>query len=153
MESARGRVRATAEFSTGVEFGHHEFEARESRFALGINGDATTIVLHLNGAVRAQDDGDLRAVARQCLIDGVVDDFPQAVHQTAGVRGPDVHAGAFTHGVKPLKHREVPGGVVLTLRSHEQRLPTPCDTGRLPHRGSSRVNCERPASPDFRLKE
>ena len=38
---------------------------------------------------------DLLGVAGERFVNGVVDDFPNAVHETALVGGPDVHAGAF----------------------------------------------------------
>jgi hypothetical protein len=60
-----------------------------------------------------QDDLDPGAVAAERLVDGVVDDLPEAVHEPAGVGGPDVHAGALAHRLETLEHRQVAGGVGL----------------------------------------
>jgi hypothetical protein len=52
-------------------------------------------------------------VARECLVHGVVDDFPQTVHQTAFVGRPDVHAGPFTNCFESLENAEVACGIVV----------------------------------------
>ena len=59
-----------------------------------------------------QDDLDVVAEAGEGLVDGVVDDLPEAVHEPAGVGGADVHAGAFADGLKAFQHGEMPGGVI-----------------------------------------
>ena len=47
----------------------------------------------------------------------VVDDLPEAVHETAAVGGPDVHPGPLTDGLESFEHRQVPGRVpVLIIR-------------------------------------
>ena len=52
------------------------------------------------------------ADAGQGLVDGVVDDLPQAVHETALVGRADVHARALAHGLEALEDLEVARGVV-----------------------------------------
>ena len=57
-------------------------------------------------------DVDLGAVAAERLVDGVVDDLPEAVHEAAGVGRADVHAGALAHRLEALEHGEMAGGIV-----------------------------------------
>src|SRR5699024_1211433 len=45
------------------------------------------------------------------LVDGVVQDLPQAVHEAAGVRRADVHARALADGLQALEDLEVAGVV------------------------------------------
>ena len=57
--------------------------------------------------------------AGERLVDAVVDDLPQALHETAGVGGADVHARALAHRLEPLEDEEVSGvvGVVGDRRA------------------------------------
>ena len=50
--------------------------------------------------------------AGQGLVDRVVDDLPEAVHEAALVGRADVHAGALAHGLEALEDLEVARGVV-----------------------------------------
>ena len=74
-------------------------------------------VAHLDAVVGVQDHVDLGAVAAERLVDRVVDDLPQAVHEAAGVGRADVHAGALAHRLEALEHGEVTGGVVGAHRT------------------------------------
>ena len=57
-------------------------------------------------------DLDVGADAGEGLVDRVVDDLPEAVHEAALVGRADVHAGALAHGLEALEDLEVAGGVV-----------------------------------------
>jgi hypothetical protein len=76
-----------------------------------LDRDAAAVVVHLHGAVAVQ--GDLDQVRRpgQRLVDAVVDDLPDAVHQAPGVGRADVHARALAHRLEALQDEEVPGVV------------------------------------------
>jgi hypothetical protein len=92
-----------------VQLGEDHLDAREPRLGLDVDRDATGAVPHLDALVRPQDDIDLRPASAERLVDGVVDDLPQAVHEPAGIRRADVHAGALAHGLEALEHRQMPG--------------------------------------------
>jgi hypothetical protein len=51
-------------------------------------------------------------VSRQCFVDRVVDHFPEAVHQTAFVGRPDVHARALADRLESFKDAEMAGGII-----------------------------------------
>ncbi|ALM38000.1 hypothetical protein SFR_1385 [Streptomyces sp. FR-008] len=55
------------------------------------------------------------AVAAEGLVDGVVDDLPEAVHEAAAVGGPDVHARSLTDRFEPFQDEQVPSGVIGTV--------------------------------------
>jgi hypothetical protein len=77
-------------------------------------------------------------VAAQRLVHGVVDDLPQAVDQSPGVGGPDVHARPLADRLETLQYQEVPGGIGVRLElavaagvqglGHRSRLPAGGDT-------------------------
>ena len=72
-----------------------------------VDRDAAPVVVHLGRAVGVEGDLDQVAGAGQGLVHAVVDDLPQAVHETAGVGGPDVHARALADRLQPLEDEEV----------------------------------------------
>lgn len=115
MEAAGGRVRAAAELAAGVQLGHDDLDAGQAGLGLDVDGDAAAVVPDLHGAVLVQDDLDVVAVAAERLVDGVVDDLPQAVHQAAAVGGADVHARPLADRFQPLEYEQVPRGVVGTV--------------------------------------
>ena len=114
MQAAGGGVGAAAELAAGVQFGEDHLDAGQPGLGFDVDGNAAAVVVDLDRVVRVQDDLDVVAEAGQGLVDGVVDDFPEAVHESAGVRGADVHARALADGLEALQHGKVPGGVIRT---------------------------------------
>ncbi len=86
-------------------------------------------------AVGIEHDIDRRRVARERLVDGVVDDFVDHVVQAGAVIGvADVHAGPLANGVEPLQHldrfsvvsrRRSSGGSRLSFAGQVQSLSGP----------------------------
>ena len=111
MQAARRGVRTAAELAARVQLGEDHLDAGEPGLGLLVDRDAAAVVVDLGGAVGVQRDVDPGAVAGQRLVDGVVDDLPQAVHQPAGVGGADVHARALADGLEPLEDEQVLGVV------------------------------------------
>ena len=70
-----------------------------------------------------EDDVDLLRKPHQRLVHGVVDDFPETVHEASAVRRADVHAGALADGIQTLEHREMLGGVVRSCFRARHRRP------------------------------
>ena len=112
VQAAGCRVRSAAELAAGVQLGEDDLDAAQPRARLDVDGDAARAIAHLDAAVGVQDDLDARAVAAEGLIDGVVDDLPEAVHEPARVGRPDVHAGALADRFEPLQDLEMMGGVL-----------------------------------------
>jgi len=100
-------VRRPAELAAGVELGEDDLDPGEAGLRLLVDRDAAAVVVHLGGTVGVQGDLDQVARARERLVHTVVDDLPQAVHQTPCVRGPDVHARTLADRLEPLEHEEV----------------------------------------------
>jgi hypothetical protein len=106
------RVRATPELAARVQAREDQLDAGQAGAGLDVDGHPATVVADLDRAVVVQRDLDAVAVPAQGLVDGVVDDLPEAVHEAARVGGPDVHAGALAHRLQPLQDLEVVGGVL-----------------------------------------
>ena len=112
VEATRGGIRRAAELATGVQLREDHLDTGQAGAGLDVDGDAATVVPDLDGAVAAEDHLDAGADAGQRLVDRVVDDLPQAVHETALVGRADVHARALAHGLEALEDLEVARGVV-----------------------------------------
>ncbi len=107
VQATGGDVGAAAELAAGVQLGGDHLDAGQPGLGLLVGRDAAPVVVHLDRPVVVQGDLDPVRDARQRLVDAVVDDLPQAVHQPAGVGRADVHAGALAHGVEALEDQEV----------------------------------------------
>ena len=115
VQTAGGRVGAAAELAAGVQAGHDDLDAGQAGARLDVDRDAAPVVADLDRAVGVQVDLDAGAVTAQGLVDGVVDDLPEAVHEPARVGGPDVHARPLADGLEPLEDQQVAGGVGIGL--------------------------------------
>ena len=73
--------------------------------------DATAVVDDAHATVGEQRDLDVVAVARERLVDGVVDDLVDQVVQAALAGRADVHAGALADRLEPLENRDRAGVV------------------------------------------
>ena len=68
---------------------------------MDIHRNSTAVVRDGDGLILVNLYRDIRAVTRQGLVDGVVDDLEDHVVQTGPVIGvADVHSGAFSDGVE-----------------------------------------------------
>ena len=107
VQTAGRDVRRAAELAARVQLGEDHLDTGEAGLGLLVDRDAAPVVVHLGGAVAVERDLDQVAGAGQGLVHAVVDDLPQAVHETAGVGGPDVHARALADRLQPLEDEEV----------------------------------------------
>ena len=68
-----------------MQFGHDHLDAGQLGARLYINGNAPAIVTYRHRAVSLKLHCDELAVTRDGLIDGVVDDLPDAMHEATMV--------------------------------------------------------------------
>ena len=86
-----------------MQHGHDHFGCRSALFWVDVDRNATAVVGDCYRFVGMDGDDYAVAMARQCLVDGVVDHLENHVVQTRAVIGiTDVHAGAFPHCIKTL---------------------------------------------------
>ena len=136
VQPAGCRVGAVAELAAGVQLGEDHFHAGQPGLRLDVDGHAARGVAHLDAVVRVQDHVDLGAEAAERLVDAVVDDLPEAVHEAAGVGRADVHARTLPDRLKPFEHREVAGGVVGIGHSVTSLRSAPSLTSGVPGSGN-----------------
>ncbi len=87
-----------------MELGKDHFHPAQTGLGLGVHGDSPAVVVDFHRTVRVENNGNTLSVAGKRFVNRVVDDFPQAMHQSTGVRGPDVHAGTFPDRLQPFKY-------------------------------------------------
>ena len=116
VQAAGGDVGAAAELAAGVQLGGDHLDAGQAGLGLLVGGDAAAVVVDLDRVVGVQGDLDPVRGAGQRLVDAVVDDLPEAVHQAAGVGGADVHARALADRLEALEDEEVCGVVGVVDR-------------------------------------
>ena len=115
MQAAGGVVGAGAELAAGVQLGEDDLDPGEAGPRFDVDGDAAGLVGHRDAAVSPQGDRDLPPVPAERLVDGVVDDLPEAVHEPAGVGGADVHRRPLADRLEALEDQQVPGFVLAVL--------------------------------------
>ena len=112
VQTAGCRVRAAAELPARVQPGVDQLDPGQAGARLDVDRHAAAVVADLDRPVVVQGHLDAVAVPAQRLVDRVVDDLPQAVHEPARVGGADVHAGTLADRLEPLEDLEVVGGVL-----------------------------------------
>ena len=75
MQAAGIRIILMIEFAARVQPGVDHLHARDAQFRVDIDRNAAAVVLHQHRAVVLERDGDVRAVAGQRFVDGVVYNF------------------------------------------------------------------------------
>lgn len=95
-----------------MQLGVNDLDAGQAGARFHVDRDTTSAVVDLDAAIGVQDDVDLGPVARDRLVDRVVDDLPHAVHEAGRPVRPDVHPGPLADGFEAFKHLEMMGGVL-----------------------------------------
>ena len=105
MQAAGHLVGILVEFPAGVQLGHDDLGRRDAFLVVDAGRNAPPVVGDGDRAVGVEGDGDEFRVARQRLVDGVVDHFVDHVMQARAVVGvADVHARPLAHGVQAAQH-------------------------------------------------
>ena len=97
VEATGHLVAALAELSAGMQRGHDDLSRGSLLDGVFVRRNPATVIDHSDAVVRVNDDRDLRAEARQRLVNRVVDDFVDKMMQPSGPGGPNVHRGALAH--------------------------------------------------------
>ena len=94
-----------------MQHGEHCFKGALARAGVDVGGNATTVISDAGGAVLAQHDLNLGAVASQSLIDRIVHHLIDQVMQSPRPGGADVHPRTLTDGFETLQHLNLFGAI------------------------------------------
>ena len=101
VQTARNLVGIAVELSAGVQLGHDDLGGRDAFLLMDAGRDAAPVVGDGAGAVGVERHRHELRVARQRLVDGVVDHLVDHVMEAGAVVGvADIHAGALAHRVE-----------------------------------------------------
>ena len=128
MQSARGVVRAGTELAACMELGEDHLHTGKAGAGLNVYRDTAALIAYGDATIRTQCDEDLLAVTTKRLIDGIVDNLPQAVHQPPGIGGADVHRWSFPNRLQALENQQMPRLIDTAFRCgagswHGLRVP------------------------------
>ncbi len=113
VQTAGDLVAPAAELAAGVQDRKDDLKRALAGLLLDIHRDAAPVVGHADDVPRLDDDVDLRAVAGQGLVDGVIHDLIYEVVQARGRGGADVHARPLAHGLQALEDLDLRSVVFL----------------------------------------
>ncbi len=116
MQTTGHLVGVLVKFTTGMQFGHHDFSgtAMELVFFVNVGGNAATIIGNGNRVVGMNGDNDIITIASQGFVNGIVDNFEHHVVKTCAIGCvSNIHAGTFTDSLKALEHFDGFGTVTL----------------------------------------
>ena len=107
MESTRHLVDLLVELAAGVQLGHHDLGCVDVWVrGMRTDRDATAIVNDRHRVVDVDRDVDLGTVAREGLVDRVVNDLIDEVVEASLAGGADVHGGPHAHGLEALENSD-----------------------------------------------
>ena len=121
VQAARYLIASAAELAAGVQHGQGNGQGVFAGLFVQAHGDAAAVVAHGDGIIPVYDDLDVRAEARQRLVDRVVNDLGHQMVQSARIRRADIHTRAAPNGLKPFENlnlRSVVGLRLFHVRFH-----------------------------------
>ena len=105
VQTAGNLVGVLVELSARMELGHDDLGGGNAFTLVDVDRNAAAVVAHGHRIVGVENDLDGAGVARERLVDGVVDDFIDHVMQAGTVIGvADIHARPLAHGVEAFQH-------------------------------------------------
>ena len=108
VQTARNFVaRVSAELTARVDLREDDFHRRNALFGVDLGGDAAAVVFDGARTVHIDGDFDVRAVARERFVDGVIDDLAHEMMQPPLVRGADIHTGALADVLQTVEHLDL----------------------------------------------
>ena len=85
MQPSRCGVGPTSKFATSVQLCENYFNPGKSGLWFNINRDTTTVISNSDASILIELNSDVFAVSSQRLVNAVIDDFPEAVHESAAI--------------------------------------------------------------------
>jgi hypothetical protein len=105
VQAAGDLVGILVELPARVQLGHDDLGRRDALLLVDAHGDAAPVVGDRDAVIGVKRDRDGVRVARQRLVDAVVDDLVDHVVQARAVIGvADIHAGPLAYSLQALEN-------------------------------------------------
>jgi hypothetical protein len=85
-----------------VQLRENNLDSTKASLRFNVYWNTSSFIGNFNAAIFVQCYLDAIAVTSQGFIDGVIDNLPQTVHQTAAVGGSNVHSRALANSLEAL---------------------------------------------------
>ena len=113
MQTAGDLVGVLVELSARMELGHDDLGSRDAFALMDLGRDAAAVIVDRDRPVGVERHVDQVAIARERLVDGVVDHLIDHVVQARAVIGvADIHARPLAHGIEAFQHFDGFGAVI-----------------------------------------
>ena len=116
MQPARNLICTFAELAASMQVGQDQFQGRHVMLGVHVDRNPATIILYRTGSVVVHVDLDLRAIARQCLVDRIVQYLKNAMMKASFVSVSNVHVGALSNAFETFELLDFRGIITLTFR-------------------------------------
>ena len=113
VQAAGDLVAPAAELAAGVEHRVHNLQRGPPGLGLNVHGDAPAVVGDGDGVAGVDGHGNMLAVARESLVNGVVHDLVDQMVQAGRRCGADIHTGALAHRLQAFQHLDLLRAVFL----------------------------------------
>jgi hypothetical protein len=107
VEATGHRVGLAVELPAGMQGRERHLDGGTLLGRMEVDGDAAAVVADLQATVVEDADRDALGMAREVLVDRVVDDLPHEVVQPAAVGRSDVHRRTLPDALEPLEDADV----------------------------------------------
>ena len=107
VQTAGHLVHGVAEFAARVQDRVDDARGRDSLGRMNVHRNAAAVVKDRYAAVLLKSDVDLVAVAREVLVDTVVENLPHKVMETLRAGRTDVHTGTLANGLEPFENDDL----------------------------------------------
>ena len=113
VETAGHLIAVLAELTAGMEDGQNDFESRAVLLLVHSGRDASSVIFYSDGIIFIDSHFDVRTVARERLIDTVVNHLIYKMVQTSFTNISDIHRRPLPYGLKAFKNLNTVRGVLL----------------------------------------
>jgi len=115
VQAGGDRVGVVVELAPGVQHREDHLGRGPTFGRVHLGGNAAPVVDHADRVVGVDDHVDVRAVAGQRLVDGVVHDLPHQLMQAGVIGRADVHARTLADRLEALEHGDARSVILLVL--------------------------------------
>ena len=117
VQTARIAVGFVIEFTSGVELGIDDLNARDMELFMYTDGYTPAVILNSYGIILIYRDAYFRSIAVCRLVNCIIDYLPEHMVKPPAASAAYIHAGTHAHRFEPLHYPNIIDCVVM-LHSH-----------------------------------
>ena len=115
MQTSRYLIGTFVELTSGMQYGHYNFQCGFLFLFVIVYRDTTSVVLYGDGVVLVNGDFDVVAIAGKCLVDGVVHNLVHQVVKSFAANVANIHRGTLSHCFQTFQYLDVFGRIAPVI--------------------------------------